>query len=81
MTDRMVELESAVAHLEATVDALREELVDANERIRALEQELEEQPGASSERSESNATSNSSEEEAGPSSTNGSDETEDIIVA
>ncbi len=42
MTDRIVELESTVAHMEATVDGLREELVDANERIRTLERELAE---------------------------------------
>ena len=41
MSNRLVELESTVAHMQATVDGLRDELVDANERIRALEQELE----------------------------------------
>lgn len=39
MTNRVTELESTVAHLQAAVDGLRAELVDANERIRALEQE------------------------------------------
>lgn len=41
MSNRVRELESAVAQLQATVDGLREELVDANERIRELEQEAE----------------------------------------
>ena len=41
MPNRVAELESAVAQLQATVDGLRGELVDANERIRALERELE----------------------------------------
>ena len=41
MPNRVKELESAVAQLQATVDGLREELVDANERIRALEREHE----------------------------------------
>ena len=38
MTNRVTELESTVAHLQAAVDGLRAELVDANERIRLLEQ-------------------------------------------
>ena len=42
MSNRLVELESAVAHLQATIDGLQESLVDSNERIRALERELEE---------------------------------------
>lgn len=42
MSNRVAELESAVAQLQATVDGLREELVDANERIRSLEQALDE---------------------------------------
>lgn len=41
MTNRIAELESAVAQLNATVDGLQEELVDANERIRELERQLE----------------------------------------
>ena len=41
MSNRVRELETAVAQLQATVDGLREELVDANERIRALEQDAE----------------------------------------
>lgn len=44
MTNRVAELESAVAQLQATVDGLRAELVDANERIRALENETAEDP-------------------------------------
>ena len=41
MPNRVAELESTVAQLSATVDGLRGELVDANERIRSLEEELD----------------------------------------
>lgn len=41
MPNRVAELESTVAQLRATVDGLRDELVDANERIRSLEAELD----------------------------------------
>lgn len=40
MRDRITELESAVSRLEANVDGLREQLVEANERIRQLERDL-----------------------------------------
>ena len=44
MSNRITELESAVNRLEATVNGLQEALVDANERIRALERELDRAP-------------------------------------
>jgi predicted nucleic acid-binding Zn-ribbon protein len=43
MSNRVEELESRVKELEATVRGLTEELVEANERIRALESELEDE--------------------------------------
>jgi predicted nucleic acid-binding Zn-ribbon protein len=43
MSNRVEELESRVEVLEATVRGLTEELVEANERIRALESELEDE--------------------------------------
>jgi uncharacterized coiled-coil protein SlyX len=42
--DRVDELEDRVAELEATVRGLTEELVDASERIRTLEAELDRTP-------------------------------------
>jgi uncharacterized coiled-coil protein SlyX len=42
--DRVNELEDRVAELEATVRGLTEELVDASERIRTLEAELDRTP-------------------------------------
>ncbi|PSQ20073.1 hypothetical protein BRD00_00180 [Halobacteriales archaeon QS_8_69_26] len=42
--NRVEELESTVAELESTVAGLTEELVEAKERIRDLEAELEPQP-------------------------------------
>jgi len=42
--NRVEELESTVAQLESTVEGLTEELVDAKERIRDLEAQLEPQP-------------------------------------
>ncbi len=42
MPNQVAELEATVAQMSATVDGLREELVDANERIRALEREFHE---------------------------------------
>ncbi|MFB6071897.1 MAG: hypothetical protein ABEJ88_02920 [Halobacterium sp.] len=42
--DRVEELEERVAELEATVRGLTEELVDASERIRTLEAELDQSP-------------------------------------
>ena len=42
--DRVNELEDRVAELEATVRGLTEELVDASERIRTLEGELDRTP-------------------------------------
>ena len=41
MPNRVAELESTVSQLSATVDGLQGELVDANERIRSLEAELD----------------------------------------
>lgn len=41
MTNHVSDLEATVTQLSATVEGLQEELVDANERIRALEQELD----------------------------------------
>ena len=43
-SSRAQELEERVAELEATVRGLTEELVDAGERIRALEEELDRSP-------------------------------------
>ncbi|SEW06009.1 DUF7518 family protein [Halobacterium jilantaiense] len=45
--DRVDELEDRVAELEATVRGLTEELVDASERIRTLEGELDRTPSTS----------------------------------
>jgi len=42
--DRVDDLEDRVAELEATVRGLTEELVDASERIRTLEAELDRTP-------------------------------------
>ncbi|MDL0127018.1 DUF7518 family protein [Halobacterium sp. MBLA0001] len=44
MSDDATDLEDRVAELEATVRGLTEELVDAGERIRALEAELDQPP-------------------------------------
>ena len=49
MPNRVAELESTVAELQATVDGLQGELVDANERIRALERQLEARDAVQSE--------------------------------
>lgn len=46
MSNRVEELESKVAELESTVDGLTEELVEAKERIRELEAELESDPSS-----------------------------------
>ncbi len=46
--NRVEELESKVAELESTVQGLTEELVEANERIRDLEAELEPEPASGS---------------------------------
>jgi seryl-tRNA synthetase len=44
MSNRVEELESTVAGLESTVQGLTEELVEAKERIRELEAEVETKP-------------------------------------
>jgi len=43
-SERVAELEGRVEELEATVRGLTEELVDASERIRMLEEELDHSP-------------------------------------
>lgn len=51
MSDRIDELEAAVARLQASVDGLQDQLVEANDRIRELEDEVEngDEPGSSTE--------------------------------
>lgn len=78
MPNRVADLESTVAQLQATVDGLREELVDANERIRALERELESETAVeeAAARPHERSNTDTTEESGG---TSGS--IEDIIVA
>lgn len=85
MPNHIAELESTVAQLNATVDGLRDELVDANERIRALERELETDTDENPPKNESfllpppppqNRETNSDDEESEP-----EQNIDDIIVA
>ena len=79
MSNRLVELESSVAHLQATIDGLQESLVDSNERIRALERKLKEYEEQSS--AEDNHAPDETEESAEPVVQAEPDAIGDIIVA
>ena len=88
--DGLAELRSTVEELEATVRGLTEELVEANERLRALEAQVEGEPstGANRATDESHTSSRARVEELkSPESENGDNDTEesalgdDIIVA
>lgn len=83
MTDRITELESAVERLEANIDGLREQLVEANDRIRELEQELGKgSPDASTDQVSDDAPVDAGSTEEETTHDEGPDETaEDIIVA
>ncbi len=74
MSNRVKELESRVEELEATVRGLTEELVEANERLRALEDHHEEETNV--EGQEVGVETDRSEEEQRE-----DDATDDIIVA
>jgi len=54
--NRITELESTVEELQATVRGLTEELVEANERIRLLEQHVEGEPTKTAEPTQEPAT-------------------------
>lgn len=81
--DRITELESKVEELQATVRGLTEELVDANERLRALEADAED-AGTTETVTE---TGTRGEEAKSPESKDGDNDTDestigdDIIVA
>ena len=75
--DRIGSLESRMEELEATIRGLTEELVDANQRIRELEQEREEKAEASQAEEAKSAESKDETEEEEESSELG----DDIIVA
>lgn len=84
MPNRVAKLESTVAQLSATVDGLQEELVDAHERIRALERKLEDEEaddagGLSETASPVGFPSESSDDEV--ESESGTKSADDIIVA
>ena len=93
MSNRVEELESKVAELEATVDGLTEELVETRERLRSLESEHEIESGrapdrrvpeesdpAAAEPSDDVEADNSTEEK-GKTDEGSESEDSDIIVA
>jgi len=94
--NRVEELEATVAELESTVDGLTEELVEAKERIRVLESEIDaETPSRAAESRNAPAEEAAPDEVAeaaseaakgdapdeGDEDADGSDELDDIIVA
>lgn len=81
--DRIGSLESRMEELEATIRGLTEELVDANQRIRELEQarEAEEKEEESSQAEEAKSDESKDETDNEESSGSGSGSGDDIIVA
>ncbi|MGA9400300.1 DUF7518 family protein [Haladaptatus sp.] len=77
--DRIGSLESRMEELEATIRGLTEELVDANQRIRELEQAREAEQEESSQAEE--AKSDESKDETDNEESSGSESGDDIIVA
>ncbi|MCO8253848.1 hypothetical protein NKF26_08560 [Haladaptatus sp. AB618] len=77
--DRIGSLESRMEELEATIRGLTEELVDANQRIRELEQAREAEEEESSQAEE--AKSDESKDETDNEESSGSESGDDIIVA
>ncbi|MFB6119851.1 MAG: chromosome segregation protein SMC [Halobacteriaceae archaeon] len=65
-SERVEELESKVAELEATVRGLTEELVDATERIRQLEAATDVDPAGDHGRAETEETETTDPMHAGP---------------
>ncbi|WP_223301866.1 hypothetical protein [Haladaptatus sp. R4] len=80
--DRIGSLESRMEELEATIRGLTEELVDANQRIRELEQAREaEEEEESSQAEEAKSDESKDETDNEESSESGSGSGDDIIVA
>ncbi|MCO8244530.1 hypothetical protein [Haladaptatus sp. AB643] len=78
--DRIGSLESRMEELEATIRGLTEELVDANQRIRELEQAREAEEEEESSQAEE-AKSDESKDETDNEESSGSESGDDIIVA
>lgn len=75
--DRIGSLESRMEELEATIRGLTEELVDANQRIRDLEEAKEEAEAKAMQAEEAKSNQSKNDTEEGKSSGHG----DDIIVA
>lgn len=78
-TERRDELRQRLDEMEATVRGLTQELVEANERIRQLEEHVEEQPATKP--MPSDAKSGASDESEDDTQPEDLEEEDDIIVA